>query len=336
MANLQQLPLVIQPKNEKQANINYLLHYLKEENAFLKEHLLHYGAILFRGYHVESAQHFYDVIQACSLGEIFNYDNCAVPRTKIRDGIYTSINCHGAYTVPMHSEKSYDPDFPNHIYFNCLRVAETGGNTPLVDNHKLWLALPHPLREKLKSKGIMYRKFYYGEGIRHKMIRTLGNGLHCKTWMDAFQTSSKRSVEDFITQNGTSYRWTAKGNGLITELVLPAFRHHPISNKEVWFNQSDHRNYYYNSCIDIINHSIQNPLVRKIMSHRSLLPYVTLFGDGEPISKRDAEVIHVTIQKNIRSTPWEQGDVIIIDNYACMHGKTPHTGERLVQTGMTK
>lgn len=329
------LPLVIQPQSKKQANYSDLIQFLREENPLFKEQLLNYGAILFRGFNVSSAEQFSEVISASSLGAIFNYDLCAVPRSKIQEGIYTSVNCHESYCIPMHNEKSYDPEFPSHIFFNCLHAAETGGITPLADAHQVWLSLPQFMQEKLRAKGIKYSRYYYGKSLRQKLVKAIGSNFSGRTWMSGFQTENKHELEQILNKTGRKGVWTSKGNGLIVEVILPAFRYHPITNKIVWFNQSDHNNHSYNGYFSVINQTIKNPIVRFILSQKSFLPYVASYGDGEPISKKEADIMHFAIQKNKVSTPWQQGDLMVIDNYSCMHGKEPHTGKRLLLAGMT-
>ncbi|STX40478.1 pyoverdine biosynthesis regulatory gene SyrP-like protein [Legionella donaldsonii] len=334
--NREKLPLLIQPTSERQANVDTLIHFLNEENAFFKEQLLQYGAIRFHGFHVNSAEQFAAVISACSLGMLFNYDLCAVPRTKIQEGIYTSINIHESFSVPMHNEKSYDPEFPNYIFFNSLKTPGFGGNTPLADGHKIWLSLPDSLQQKLEAKGMLYRHFFYGKGLRQRFVRLIGKGLNCRTWMSAFQTEDKNELEKILHNLNLQFRWTSKGNGLITERALPACRRHPINNKVVWFNQAAHNNLYYNKSFVAINRTVKNPIARFILSHRNFLPYVVFYGDGEPISKEEADLMHFAIKKNIVSTSWQVGDLMVVDNYSCMHGKEPHKGERLLLAAMTK
>ena len=108
-----------------------------------------------------------------------------------------------------------------------------------------------------------------------------------------------------------------------------------MNNKEVWFNQCDHNNQYYNSYQNVLHSRVKSRVARVLLSYKKLAPNVVLYGDGEPISRTEADQMHVALQKSKISIPWRQGDVMILDNYLCMHGKEPHNGERLILTGMT-
>jgi alpha-ketoglutarate-dependent taurine dioxygenase len=333
--NHKKLPLVVQPQDKADSHYSALIHFLKKDNTFIKEQLLQYSAILFRGFHIDSPDKFLEAINACALGPLFNYDLCAVPRTKIREGIYTSINCHQSYTIPMHNEKSYDPEFPSHIYFNCITVPETGGTTPLVNGHQLWNSLPESLQHKLQSKGILYRRYYYGNGIKQKWVKAIGKGIHPTTWMSAFGSEDKEEVESVLRKMELQFRWIKRGDALITERLLPAVRYHPVTGTIVWFNQSDHNNYYYNGRAETIRLFIKNPITRFFMLRKSLFPYISFYGDGGLISKQDSDLMNLAIKKNMVTNPWQQGDFLVVDNYSCLHGKIPHTGDRLILAGMT-
>lgn len=332
--NQDKLPLIIQPQEEIHASADYLLQFLNEENNVFQALILKYGAVLFRDFHINSPDEFSKVIDACSLGKVFNYDLCTIPRTKIQKGIYTSIN----YTdndIPMHNEKAYDYDTPSHIYFNCAQPSQTGGYTPLIDGNKLWSALPDKLRNKLETHGILYRRYYYGEGIKLKLIKKIGGGIHCRTWMEQFNTREKSVVDNTLANTIYQHEWTM-GNGLITKKIMPAFRKHPLLDKIIWFNQCHNLNFYFNTSADYVYKKLKNPISRYIMTRSQLLPLMAFFGNGDSFSKNEINSINTLMRNSRVMTPWQKGDVMVIDNYSCLHGKTAHYGDRLILVGMTQ
>ena len=333
--NERKLPLLIQAQDEKQAYSDYLIQYLKKENSVFKDHLLKHGAVLLRGFGVDSTEKFLEVINACDLGPHNEYGICPLPRNKITEGVYTFAGPFPG-NIPVHNEKSYDHDFPTHIYFNCITASETGGHTPLVDGHKLWLSLPESIQNKLQSKGILYRRYYYGNSIQYKFIKAIDKNLFSKTWMSVFQTEDRYEVERILKKMGYQFQWTRKGNGLITEITLPAVRNHPVTNKVVWFNQSNHSNSFLYNRAAIIKSNIKNPFARFILLHMNPLHYIAFYGDGESISKQETDIVNDAIARNTVSTAWQEGDVMVVDNYSCLHGKTAHTGNRLILVGLTK
>jgi alpha-ketoglutarate-dependent taurine dioxygenase len=332
--NNQKLPALVQAKNIKNAHYNCLVDLLTNNNTDFKNLLVQAGAILFRGFGVNSPKKFLEVINACNLGLNSEYKVCPIPRKQIAAGVHVFAEPFPR-DIPLHNEKSYEHDFPDHVYFNCLKTANTGGYTPLADGHKIWLSLPESLQYKLKTKGILYRRFYYGNSFPYKMLRFLDKNLLCKTWMSLFQTQDKHEVEHILTTMGHEFQWAKKGNELITEIKLPAVRNHPITHKSVWFNQSNLSNHFLYYRNMMIKSYIKNPLARTILSGTRILPYIALYGDEERISEHETRIINDAIARHTVSTPWQVGDVMIVDNYACLHGKTAHTGERLILVGLT-
>ncbi|VEG91944.1 TauD/TfdA family dioxygenase [Legionella spiritensis] len=333
-ANTQKLPLILQAETTKQANVNGLVQFLTDDNPIFKDWLLRYGVILFRGFHVNTPDEFLACIQASALGPHYNYDFCPVPRTKLREGVFTSSEFPARYNLALHNEKSYSSEFPSHIFFNCNIAPKSGGQTSLANGHKIWLSLPEFLQQKLQTQGILYRKHYYGNGLTYKIILLLAKNPVYKTWMDEFQTNDKHTVEQLLAKSGEQILW--KGNDLITEKYLPAFYIHPVSGKIVWFNQSNQLASHCNAVNDYVEEITKNVLIRHILLHRSLHPHMAYYGNGKSISKKDSCYISQAFQKNTVLHAWQPGDLMIIDNYACLHGKTPHTGNRLILAGMTR
>lgn len=332
--NQQKLPLLIQAPSEKKADIDDLVCFLKEENTLFKEHLLRYYAVIFRGFNINNPELFIKAIEACDLGVQYHYDLCPVPRTKIREGVFTSSNYPSNYTVALHNEKSYSPEFPTHLFFNCIQSAIEGGCTSLADGQQIWRSLPESLQQKLLLKGVLYRRHYYSSGVKYKIIQSLGVAPVFKTWMEEFQTDEKSVVESILSQKGYQFKW--KGSDLVTEILLPACRKHPLTAELVWFNQANQLAHSYNGISEYVKSIVKNPIASFILLQNKFHPYLIFYGDGLAFSPQESTWIKNAIQQNTVLVPWQAGDFMIIDNYSCLHGKTPHSGDRLLLAGMTK
>lgn len=53
------------------------------------------------------------------------------------------------------------------------------------------------------------------------------------------------------------------------------------------------------------------------------------FGDLSEISPADLEHIDEVTRKNLVAVPMSEGEVVLVDNYQCLHGRDVFTGERL-------
>jgi alpha-ketoglutarate-dependent taurine dioxygenase len=197
------------------------------------------------------------------------------------------------------------------IWFGCLRPADEGGETPLVDSRRVFKLLNEKIRDRFVEKQVMYVR-NYGEGP----------GL---SWRTVFRTSNKAEVEQKCRQNGMTFEWK-EGDGLRTRCVRPAAIEHPLTGEISWFNQAQH---WHIACLE--------PAVRD--SLRSLLaednlPRNCYYGDGSPIADSTMEEILDVYQRLEIRFPWRKGDILLVDNVLTAHGRHPFLGERKLLVAM--
>ena len=56
---------------------------------------------------------------------------------------------------------------------------------------------------------------------------------------------------------------------------------------------------------------------------------------GSPIDPADLDQIREAYRCERVAFPWQQGDVLLLDNMAVAHARTPYRGERRIRVGMT-
>ena len=125
------------------------------------------------------------------------------------------------------------------------------------------------------------------------------------------------------------FEWKPGGH-LAIETQRPATKRHPVTGELAWFNQAHlfHFNARYLG-------RVRYDLARAFFAATGLVPHDACFGDGSPLG--DDVIDHVFDVLDAHTVPvaWEAGDVLLLDNVLCMHGRAPFRGDRKIAVAMT-
>jgi hypothetical protein len=64
------------------------------------------------------------------------------------------------------------------------------------------------------------------------------------------------------------------------------------------------------------------------------LPRNVYYGDRSPIEDSVMEEVGAVYEKAKISFPWQQGDVLMLDNMLAAHGRNPYAGDRKILVAM--
>ena len=154
--NQQKLPVVVKAGEnaERDFSLESLVSLCSDNQDFLQNKLLRRGALLFRGFAIETPADFEKFVRAFSGKDLLNYVGGASPRIELGGGVYTSTEYPAQYALSLHNELSYSHRFPSHLYFCCLQPSETGGETPIADSRRILKNIKAALVDKFKTKQI--------------------------------------------------------------------------------------------------------------------------------------------------------------------------------------
>ncbi len=302
----QRLPLVIQSSFPEVD----LATWARRHAEMIETELLRHGALLFRGFNINSLRGFEEFTRAVSR-ELLEYGERSSPRTRLSSGIYTSTDHPADQHIVLHNEQSYTLNWPMKILFCCQTPAQQGGRTPIAGSREIFRRLDPALIELFEQKSVMY-------------VRNYGDGLGLP-WQEVFQTRVRAEVEEHCRRAAIVCEWK-DGDRLCTRQLRPAVRTHPKTGEWVWFN---HALFFHVSSLDATTQTAFAGLTA------DELPFNTLFGDGTPIDTAVMEEIRQAYRESTVSFPWQAGDVLILDNMLVAHGREPYVGPRKVVVAMT-
>jgi alpha-ketoglutarate-dependent taurine dioxygenase len=302
------LPWLITPA---QAGID-LAEWSAAHRQVIEHHLLTIGAVLFRDFGVRSEAELERFVQGLS-GDLLEYTYRSTPRKQVAGNIYTSTEYPADQHIPLHNELSYTREWPMKIAFCCLKSAQQGGETPIADSRRIYQAIDPALRERFASRQVMY-------------VRTYGGGLDL-SWEEVFQTSDRGAVEEFCRSRGIEFEWK-NDNRLRTRQICQAVACHPATGEPVWFNQA--HLFHVSGLPAALRESL-------LAAHQEEdLPRNVYYGDGSPIEPESLAEIRRVLQQEAVSFPWQEGDVLLLDNMLTAHARTPFVGPRRIVVGMAQ
>jgi alpha-ketoglutarate-dependent taurine dioxygenase len=301
-------PLVIQPQA---AGLN-LATWAESNREYIERQLLKHGAMLFRGFQIESAAQFEEVARAVS-GELLDYRERAAPRKEIGSRVYTSTEFPADQWIPLHHEMSYSHNWPTKIWFYCAQPAQERGSTPVADDREIFGLIDPRIKERFIEKKVMY-------------VRNYGKGLDM-SWQEVFQTDDRSVVEAYCARAHTQFEWR-EGDRLRTRQIRQVTVTHPKTGEEVWFN---HAHMFH---LSNLSAEVREALLSEFKDDE--IPRNAFYGDGSPIESSILDEIRGVYQRSAVVFPWRQGDIMALDNFLTSHGREPFVGPRKILVAMSE
>lgn len=303
----QLLPFVIQPTV---SGVN-LAQWAKSNGEYLREELLKHGAILFRNFSVDSPSKFEEFALAVSRdGELFD-EYGDLPRENPGARVYASTPYPADKSILFHNESSHTHRWPMKQLFYCVKAAEVGGATPIMDCRQAYQSIDARIVKRMAEKRLMY-------------VRNFIEGLDV-SWQQFFQTSNMERVNTYCRQANIDFEWK-KGGQLTTRQICQAVAKHPQTGEMVFFNQIQ---LHHISCLD--------PGVRESMLsmfRKEDLPRNVYYGDGTPIEDEVVAEISEVYNQLATHFQWQSGDVVLLDNMLTAHARDPFEGTRKILVAM--
>ncbi|MCW8128235.1 non-ribosomal peptide synthetase [Microbulbifer halophilus] len=286
-----------------------LTEWAASERESIEKKLHRHGALLFRGFGIDSVERFERFALSVCPDLVGDYGD--LPKEVNSRRVYKSTPYPEDKTILFHNESSHTHRWPMKQFFGCIQAAQKGGETPLVDCRELYRKLDPSIANKLASQGLLY-------------VRNFIEGLDV-SWQDFFRTDDRAAVEAQLRSLGTEFVWTGENNLRIRQ-PAQAITRHPGTGEPVFFNQIQLHHVGYMT-------SSERDALRELFAEEDL-PRNVYYGDGSEIETEVTEAIDRLYRENAVAFPWQQGDVLMVDNMLVAHGRYPFSGPRKVIVAM--
>jgi alpha-ketoglutarate-dependent taurine dioxygenase len=289
-----------------------LVDWAKSNRERIESYLSAHGGILFRKFTLTGLDRFNQFISAVA-GKSMEYHEGASPRTQLSDNIYTSTDYPAYQSIFLHNELAYRQVFPMKIFFFCVIPAKQGGATIIADVRKIYKRIDPTIRAVFTQKGWM-------------LVRNFGDGFGLP-WQEVFHTTDKAEVERYCRSVDIEFEWK-DGDRLRTRQVRRAVAKHPHTGEMVWFN---HATFFH---VSTLEPTMRDAFLAEYKDED--LPTNTYYGDGSPIEPSVLEELREVHAQETVSFPWQEGDLLLLDNMLTAHGRAPYIGPRRIVVGMAE
>jgi alpha-ketoglutarate-dependent taurine dioxygenase len=284
--------------------------WVAEHRDALRAAVADHGAVLVRGLGLRDAAEVGAVFRRLAAGLMTEREAFA-PRQSYAEGVYSSTKWPANQPMCMHHELSYTLEFPGLMLFACLRAPTDGGATAVADASTVLDALPRALVDRFEREGWLLTRSYTDE---------IG-----APYAAAFGTEDRTAVEQYCRANAIEFAWQPDGE-LRTRQRRSAVLRHPITGRRCWFNQ-----------IAFLNEWTMDPDVHEYLVDvygPDGLPFNTRFGNGDPIGEDVVALLNTVYEAHTVREPWQDGDLMLVDNIRTAHSREPFAGPREVLVGL--
>lgn len=300
-------PLLVTPENTETAqNEASFLTWVEDNKAELHNLLIKHGAVLLRGFPVNSSDIFEKMLDHTDYQNM-PYVGGAAPRTQVTASrIVTANESPASETIPFHHEMAQVPTPPGYIFFYCDKASTTGGATSILHSGEIcekFFDLNPAFAKKVEEQGVRY--------IRVMPEVTDTSSAIGRSWKETFNVTTKEDAEARMTEAGMNWEWLEDGDLKTETAALQAVRYDEETQQKVFFNSIAA---VYSGWDDSRNQG------KKAVAT----------ADG---ALMDDEVMTALIEEmrvNCVNFKWQDGDALWINNHTVLHARQPFEGERRI------
>ncbi len=321
----QELPLVIESVKDK--SFSALAELVRENSDWFNRQQDNYGALLFRGFEVETAAQFESILELLNVKLASKYYFGSAIRERRTDKVFTSSEAPGNTIIPPHNELNMVPVRPDFLAFFCQIEPALYGETPIINTEKIFNELSPSLQHKLANSPQKYVRF-----VPKHLLEIV------------FEQLSREEIAKMLQEGGFSFDWRADGSLDFECSYIPLFAH-PRTGKlcfglttcdslvtREWYRSVAQRypfrkKLYYKFLPSRLYKTIEEGQTLTATANNdsqqqssTLNMYlVNEEGNNTKMTETEAKEFGKAECKNAVVFPWRQGDILLIDNLQVAH-----------------
>lgn len=282
------------------------LSWIHANRDILKQELMNHGAILFKGMGLGGAEGFEAALDAADFRNM-PYVGGAAPRSRVRGGrILTANESPPSEVIPFHHEMAQVPNPPDYVFFYCETAAEEGGATAIVHSNRVF--------QRFVDAAPEFARLVEKEGVRYIRVMPPEDDPSSpigRSWRNTFQVKTREEAEVRMKELGTQWEWLDGDSLRTVTRVVPAIRTDERTGLKVFFNSMVAA---YTGWQDSRNEATR----------------AVVCGNGEPVDGEALLTTEVAMDEESVVIPWENGDMLWIDNGLTLHARQPFRGDRRI------
>jgi len=303
--------------------------YFRENAMLIKQKMQDHGAVILRGFDLmkeqEGFQEFYDAIGMKICQDPLQSVSARPTADGKKDSpVYEAVNKESRknFFIGMHNE-FVGTRSPRAAAFVCFKPAEEGGEFLIADGRRMFRDLDSDLVEELYNRSIRYSVmelpfFGWTDNIPEPVRAPVMGGLK------GLVSAAINAKVDFDVE----MLWGESGYDNTRMLQArspgqPPIVAHPVSGEPTWFC-----NVHSHSSVLRKNRESLYGEERFEDGASQINKSDMYFGDDGNISDEQLRHMDETTMKNVRYVKMNKGDVVLLDNYKCMHGRNVFEGTR--------